>query len=266
MRADLLDLLRDADPSPELTFLPTPDDPALTRILSAVFAPHHGDDAAHVAPRPRRHRSLLTLAAAAAVAIALWPSGPTAPAAFAKWVNDPILIAPEDISPWLEYSCDPQRFSEGSQPTDGPNPSTIGAVEPVLVERRGDLVLMVQAGADGWLSCLVNEAGWGGFRSLAGDPDHLTGVFGESVTSTDTYEPQGERWVATAGQVSDDVVRVEITLATGYEVTASVAGGFYAAWWPSIDEPGRSSGFTLTAYDSADEILATTRIAPMEVP
>ena len=227
-------------------------DAAHAAVLAAIAddrvdAP--GDDAlvvplASVRRRRRTRRALLAVAACLVLGVAVVvgaPHGADAPA-FASWTSSPEPIdttgAADEIA---------QCRSQSDELQNGP-------AAPVLLERRGEWVYGLFAwtsGTDAVIAqCLVRsphsgDLGYeGGVASASGRREHPAPD--ELVWATTASDAT---WVAVAGYAGDEVVRAVLSVERpGREartVVASVAGGWFGAWWPR--DPG-GSRFSVTWY------------------
>jgi hypothetical protein len=163
-------------------------------------------------------------AAGAAVAVALNVAAP-APA-YASWTASPTAMDPDEMR------------TEGAACVANVRsafPSARADLAPVAGERRED---HVQTGNT--LDGLVTDAVLPKDAEVA-----LLAVPGQTSGT-------GAARVA-FGLVSPRVKRLVVTTVTGTEVTATVANGYFLAWWPSGAEVA-----TLTSYDAAGRATTTT--------
>lgn len=188
-------------------------------------------------------------AAGAAVAVALNVAAP-APA-YASWTASPTAMDPD------------QMRTEGAAcvaDVRSAFPSARADLAPVVGERRGDFRTSMVAAGDQVSVC----AEWLGERS----EDHvqtgntLDGLVTDAVLPKDAEvallavpgQTSGTGAARVAfGLVSPRVKRLVVTTVTGTEVTATVANGYFLAWWPSGAEVA-----TLTSYDAAGRATTTT--------
>jgi hypothetical protein len=142
-------------------------------------------------------------------------------------------------SPWLAaWTAEPSELDQGLLNLAGSECRTLGGDtaprERVVTDQRGpDAVAILWADADQTMFCLaartygsVHSHILGGFMTDAGAVGQLTTVDGEcgNPTLVTGFVPAG----------TDSLV---IETASGREVTASVAGGRFLAWWPGPDRP-----------------------------
>jgi hypothetical protein len=61
----------------------------------------------------------------------------------------------------------------------------------------------------------------------------------------------GDAWAYLHGNAGSDIARVVLELADGTAITASLAGGRFAAWWPGQIDPAKIQG-----YDASGTLVA----------
>lgn len=179
--------------------------------------------AALVAPPTRRRRALVGVAATGALAIV---AGLTLPGigsdeAYASWTPAPSALTGTDLLR-AETACG--------------NSSTRATT--VLAERRGVFAFTLRTDRDQVTDCLVtlNGTGGGSARDLETLRDPADGQALVAAFFT-TWNPDDGHASAVYGRVGDAVEAVTITRSTGYEVQATVADGWWAAWWPGDTDP-----------------------------
>ena len=164
----------------------------------------------------------------------------------------------DDLSTWSEVPLAPDpelatvAASGDSSCIAGPQG---GRVQILLQDRRTEMTaafLFTGAGAFG--SCFVTKAGGG-----AGGG---SGPIPEAMTSNLTLDANGFGDVANGearhlgGRVAVGVAGVELTLADGRGVTASVANGYWLAWWPSD-----TLAQEVLALDASGSVLETVEVS-----
>lgn len=222
----------------------------------ALLASLTGPDAhapASVTPitvRSRRRRIVrwLVPAAAASVLVAgslILPGLPTTPEAYADWTPTPTPVA----EPLLSRAADGCRarmadWERGSGGADRPIVRAESA-RVVLAEQRGShvfLALATDTGAEA--QCLADGTGtvWSTTGSAPTAQATLptvepTGLTGGSVG----LSLEGSSGYAYTQGLVGDLVRGVTIHAAGQTLTATVANGRYAAWWPvtGVDPLGR---------------------------
>jgi hypothetical protein len=169
------------------------------------------------------------LGAAAVVVPVLTSAGDKA---YASWSPQPVPLAPIESAAAAE-ACLAAVHRQAAPP-----------VTPVLAERRGGWTyVLLRPAEDVSTSCLMptDEIG----RSPAADhrrwfwsddeevPGPVRDPEGIRVDSAATGTTEEGLFSYSEGAVGDDVVDVTVTTPRGVTVTASVANGRYAAWWPA---------------------------------
>ena len=189
-------------------------------------------DPAASAPRPRRSRGRLVIAAAAVLPVAaagwfLLPKG-NGDAAYASWTATPKAVGGHLDA--VDAEC---REQSGGGSID------MARAKIALAERRGDYVALLYQtdNPDGSAPCLVrNPAGTDtvevvGF-AVTGSSGPLVKAPAKGFTQGGISEFGGSNASAvTDGAVGTQVVGVTIHAGTR-TVQASVKDGRYAAWWP----------------------------------
>lgn len=210
----------------------------------------------------RRWAWILGAVAAVTVAALLLP-GLGDREAFASWTARPAGVPVEDA----ELAAEACRDVWAETATAGPAADSQAApvlttqvledMDVVLAERRGDHLLTI-IGSDGWLAQCLLGPGAGG-SALA--PPGLYEQFGplppdtiDWISALTSGIDEGY-YVAVFGRVGADVVAVTLQPPGLEPVQATVAAGYYAAWWPTTDP--RS--------DDPTRITATVRLRSGEV-
>lgn len=234
---------------------PVPDRDALARAHAHLMAEvgtvaHAGRATARTPNRRRRVVVRVGLAAALAAAsvagVTLWPHAQVGgvSSAYAAWRAVPQPVEPGDLAVQGRACLDALRRTGG-------DPQALRADElaPALAERRGPWTMtLLVAGERGShleaaVTCLGNAdpalpVQWGGYAGPSTGvpaPDEIawTGAGGD------------DRWFDVWGYVGDHVTRVAVTLSDGTAVEASVADGYFLAWWPR-ETAEAPEPFTLT--------------------
>lgn len=275
-----------ADLRPDRTV--DPDGLATARsLLDGSLVDQHDAPATldEVAPRRRRGAVRLALvgaAAAVAAVVAVALPSPTDSAAFAGWTAVPAELNADELAA-AGRECLDLRTSLHGDPPDSPR--NLDDARPVLTDRRGDTSFTVLASDAGLQSCLigphvstssiVTSSGTGDAvtgsatsgQGTAEDDSLSVGIIGDD-TAPDADEAtfvsggtQGygssDPWSSAVGRVGDDVASVEVVLADGTTVVASVNEGVWAAWWP---EDTQVESVTPTLTDGS------TGVAPVIEP
>lgn len=236
---------------------PAPDHDAVARahahVMAAVGAvpPPQAGPTTTRPPNPRRRVALrlglaAALAAASVAGVTLWPHAQVGgvSSAYAAWRTVPQPVEPGDLAAQGRACLDAVRRTGG-------DPQALRADElaPALAERRGPWTMtLLVAGERGShleaaVTCLGNTdpslpVEWGGYAGPA------AGVPARDEIAWIGAGGHGH-WFDVSGYVGDDVTHVAVTLSDGTVVEASVADGYFLAWWPretaEVPEP-----FTLT--------------------
>lgn len=203
-------------------------------------------------PRPPRPRTASTLgwaaaaaaAAAAAVSVAVWAGVAGEEIAWAAEARKP--TAAEQA--WITDDCLNTVVAQGKREL------------PALMasEVRGNTATSTFAGGGWFVTCVVED--------LTRDDDIAPFVSVAQWSNVDEFSPQGdgplrfsafglapgpmEATTFVTGTVGSDVDRVTISVPELGEVEATVANGWFTAWWPSQD------GFQIRAIDPNGDQIA----------
>lgn len=119
--------------------------------------------------------------------------------------------------------------------------------KPVVVEERGDFTAALLGDGGSVMVCIYDETnrstGRVGAAALPAGASVSLLANGGSLDEGD-----GARYVF--GPVAAGVEKVKVVTTDGTEVTASVAGGYFLAWWPAPAGPA-----TVTASDRNGTVL-----------
>jgi hypothetical protein len=216
--------------------------------------------------RPPVRRLALGLASCAAVGVtaaALLVGDPAAAPAFASWSALPLTApaaapASDDLDRWASQCTD---LTGGGVAIEGvPARPEQAAARSVLVDRRGDYTFCVDLseGSGTRSDPLIALAGIKGDdvqQSWATTTDkHVDLPTGADVLvlGGDTKTPPAgspATLYMLYGSAGADVTGVDINLANGTRVTASVHDGLWGAWWPV--RKGDPGGSRLDVHTSA---------------
>lgn len=191
---------------------------------------------AHLSARRRRRAPARRVGAVAAclalgLGLVLWPTGAREAPAFASWDPVPEPVAFADVA-HLMAACTSRVDLVGQ---DDP-------LRPVILERRGDWLFGLFAqgtvGRENVAECLVREKG--------GTDNHVDVSWGSLEGTVDSPGPvratwagghSDDTWTGAWGYAGSRVERVTVTVpgerGRSRTVEATVANGYYAAWWPS---------------------------------
>ena len=221
-------------------------------------------EAERLAPAPARRRPVrrwvilaVGVAGATAVAVTL-PSGVDTPA-FAGWTAVPVPIAPQTLAA-LGEKCVETRMSDLNAGMGPDEEFDLPGARGVVADQRGSISLTVVASPEGALICSVGPLTTksselrltGGGDTIEGGPaDSYHSMQGSETWTSEAapadavrlvqwnqqYAP--EPWYSVVGKAGSDVRKVVVTRTEGEPVTASVANGYFVAWWPG-DAAGAS--------------------------
>ena len=225
-----------------------------TAMLERVLAtPQTAPDTVTV-PRPRRFVGRIVVAGAAAalvggvlVAHGLGGTGSEFTSAqLAGWVATPIAKSSSELSASAKQWC---ADATAKQSTDAPSYSN--------GDQRGAIASMVVTRGASRDLCLTTGNGQGYWELLDGPGSTLptlaargvnlqsAGSHGDPATSVNTV------W----GQVGSDVTAVRFHV-DGQDVTATVGGGIWSAWWPGRIGFDAPTSATLTFTDGSIATVA----------
>ncbi len=231
----------------------------------------------------RRPRLALGVGAAAAAAVLLTVATVAtqtlltqAPSAFAGWSAQPKAVE-RAAAAAADATCREQLAN-----TPMPLGGALKDLEVAVTDGRGPFTWVLYNSAGGGVSCLVGPsltaisgrtgnggsfgiaaAGVGpasgpvgaGSSATAGSGSMLsTGDDGSRVSTVHLTTDGGQAYTLADGTVADDVTGVTLVLGDGTRVAATVANGWFAAWWPG----GRDA----TSIEVTTPDGATTRVLP----
>lgn len=266
------DLLRSMDPADGSTGRADRAAADLDRVLTAPA----GSPAPDPAAGPSRRRGRVWLLPVAAGVAGLLVAGPGllgSDTAYASWSAVPSGVANEDQQAALAECVDFLSVPAGPVPDDTagmPTAAEIEAAELVLAERRGEWTFTVVAVDDGAVGeCLLHDAQ--GLLGLFGGYDNGMGSLGVvddlpelSPDRVDSYGgftgsgPAGSHTSVT-GRAGSEVTAVTVHAPDGQDVTATLSGGYWAAWWPTDADPevGMVSSTLSASVELADGTTTT---------
>lgn len=248
MRSPMLAELSELDPARDLQAPGSPDDDALAEILAQPRVAPTG--ARSPVRRPGRAAAVASAAAAVVVAVVVTTVTLDSPAAYATWTPVPAAVDPTEAAQRSE-PCG-GTVTEIVEGPDGADVQEV-AVAPVLTDVRGDYTYVVVAGDDAYGECFVTADDGGEpqvVTSSAVVPE-LTAPEARELTTRQNgtaswSEGDGTEGALTSafGQAGDDVVAVELTLASGERVEATVSEGWWAVWAPGGSALGTTAEVT----------------------
>jgi hypothetical protein len=225
---------------------------ARDRLLSFDFQPK----AAHWSPK-LTYGSLAGAAASVAVVVPLLVFGSSEPA-FAGWSPTPTVPSLAQSSQ-AQVTCSPQ--GSGSVSTDSP-------VHSVLTDVRGPYTVSLYSSGSGSQTCFTGPGFdvMTGAVSLSASP---TGAGTANILQSHSQLGDGSPYTLISGQVGSAASGVSLTLSTGEQVQATVANGWFEAWWPSADDaktiqvtsPSGTSTTSLDLPANCPEAIPSTKCA-----
>jgi hypothetical protein len=225
--------------------------------------------AVHYRPRGHSPRFRIAVGGAGVTALATVASvvvltvGPGVQDAFADWTPTPTPATPAQVAA-AEATCVPALVAAAQSwnSVNGQDAliATASSWQAEVEDTRGPYVLVVYQATDGTstdsASCLTGGSSWSGGSqimlsngdgaSISTSPSNGTGPSqGQGSSSLSNSPPSPETigdlstsWNSSSndevaiGQAGAGVTGVTIDLSDGTNVTATVAGGYFAAWWP----------------------------------
>ena len=215
---------------------------ASRRVLIADYQPRSGLE------RPALAAGGVAVVAGAVVAVSLVGLGTDTPRAFAGWSATPSAHSGTHVRQ-VQEACRSRlptsaRIRHAQETASGrhlpsPIPSiTAGSWRAVVIDTRGPYttILFVAAHGAAELSCFSGRqpASLGGsFATHPPGPVPAGHVSIVSSGSTTTPPAEGsQHFSQVVGRTGPGVTGVTLTLRDGTRVTASLANGWFLAWWP----------------------------------
>jgi hypothetical protein len=199
--------------------------------------------------RPPVRRRTVALAAATVVATvlvtaALLTRDPAPDPGFAGWtaMPDTALAAAPTRRDMVEWTSQCQKLTGGGVSIEGVRPRRDAGRRPVLVDRRGQYTFCVDitVGKGTAVDPLVAVAGIKGgdvqqsWATVYDRPVHVpTGSAVLVVGGDGGAARTGTQISSSYGLAGADVRGIDLVLAGGTRVTATVRDGRWAAWWPT---------------------------------
>lgn len=194
---------------------------------------------------PARRLGAVAACLALGLGLVLWPSGGSDVPAFGNWDPVPEPVAFADVAHLMAECTDQVELVGQDEP-----------LRPVILERRGDWLFGLFAqgtvGRENVAECLIREKGgtgdfvdvsWGSIEGTVDNPGPERATW-ESGHSSGT-------WTGAWGYAGTRVARVTLTVPSGRgqarTVEATLANGYYFAWWPGPTQRTPFE-FTMTWY------------------
>jgi hypothetical protein len=217
-----------------------------SRLLASDYHPRPG------LQRPALAAGGAAMVAGAVVAVSLVGLGADTPRAFAGWSATPTVPRGDQVHK-AQAGCMsrlPTSAAASGPHRRWPIPSiTAGSWHTVVIDTRGPYTMILLAAAHGAaeLSCLSGRqpislgGSFGAHRPPPVPAGHISLV---SSGSTTTPPDEGsQHFSQLVGRTGQGVTGVTLRLRDGTRVTASVANGWFLAWWPGTQ---RGTGIEAT--------------------
>ncbi len=192
--------------------------------------------------RPPVAAGILVAAGATAATVALVGLGTNTQEAFAGWTPTP-TAAPKGQLAAAEATCQNRQAaplhahgpgpSLTALPKNAPPPETIspGSLKPALTDTRGPFTFVILAGDHGSESCITGPSFTS--RSITATTGSTSVPAGKVVlSSTHLTTQNGQAFSFAQGHTGSEVTGATLVLDDGAKVEASVANGWFVAWWP----------------------------------
>lgn len=230
------------------------------------------------ARRPGRWLVGVAAAGGVATALVMWPT--STPSAFASWTATPAMATAEEAAA-AQGQCEVALHGSVEQtqryPTSVVNPSLptsdaeLAGRRVLVAEQRGTFTYVLSSNGAWTVGCLYSAA-LGDARTTASTTRLSVYPPAPGAGTVDALQgggfgvPGGESAVLASGRAGQDVVGVDVVTPTGRTVTASVASGYWSAWWPADEEVDDSwSQARVMAHlkdGSTDEVGTLGSLAP----
>jgi hypothetical protein len=192
--------------------------------------------------RPPVAAGVLVAAGAAAATVALVGLGTNTQEAFAGWSPTPTPAQKGQLAA-AETACQNHRAvapigpgtvsAHALPPKKLPPPTTIdpGSLKPALTDTRGPFTFVILAGDHGSESCINGPSFT--LLSATATTGSMSVPAGKVVlSSTHMTTGHGQAFSFAEGHTGPNVTGTTLTLDDGTKVNATVANGWFVAWWP----------------------------------
>jgi hypothetical protein len=190
--------------------------------------------------RPPVAAGVLVAAGAAAATVALVGLGTSTQEAFAGWSPTPTQaqkgqLAAADAACQNRSAAPMATRPAGAPalPKKAPPPTTIdpGSLKPALTDTRGPFTFVILAGDHGSESCINGPSFT--LLSATATTGSMSVPPGKVVlSSTHMTTGHGQAFSFGEGHTGSNVTGTTLTLDDGTKVKATVANGWFVAWWP----------------------------------
>jgi hypothetical protein len=171
---------------------------------------------------PRRWATAAVVAlGAVAAALVLGTTGGGPPNAFADWSATPTAATTSQL-----------QAAEAACQQESPD---LGSLTPTISDFRGPNSLLVYAQSATTTVCDTGNAPFPTLVAVwaADSSPVVADAIDPETQGLSTVYATGQLFFKLAGRVGSDVTAVTLVLGDGSTVTATVANGWFAAWWPA---------------------------------
>ncbi len=178
-------------------------------------------------PRTRRLRppvaigAMLSAAGAAGILAFVVSLGAGASSAFAGWSPKPTKAAPGQLAA-ASAACRHSQSSDAGLPL-------------ALADTRGPFTFSVYANSESTISCIQGPSFVALSRSQSSSPVNVP-ADQVQLASMHRSDRHGQAFGFAYGRAGTDVSAVTLVLDDGTKVQATVANGWFVAWWPGSHE------------------------------
>ncbi|NMM18282.1 MAG: hypothetical protein HHJ14_14515 [Cellulomonas sp.] len=230
------------------------------------------------ARRPGRWLVGVAAAGGVATALVMWPT--STPSAFASWTPTPAVATAAQTAA-AQGQCEVVLHGSVEQtqryPTPVVNPwlptsdAELAGRRVLVAEQRGTFTYVLSSNGAWTVGCLYSAALGDG--STTASTTRLS-LFppAPGAGTVDVLDrggvgvPGGESAVLASGRAGRDVVGVDVVTPAGRTVTASVASGYWSAWWPAdekVDDSLNQARMIVHRKDgSTDEVGTLGSLVP----
>jgi hypothetical protein len=190
--------------------------------------------------RPPVAAGVLVTAGAAAATVALVGLGTNTQEAFAGWTPTPTPAQKGQLAAanaaCHNRSATPMATRPAGAPAlpkKAPPPTTIdpGTLKPALADTRGPFTFVILAGDHGSESC-INGPSFTLLSATATSGSMSVPAGKVVLSSTHMTTGHGQAFSFAEGHTGSNVTGTTLTLDDGTKVKATVANGWFVAWWP----------------------------------
>ena len=152
----------------------------------------------------------------------------------APWRPQPLSVDRATIDA-SQQACRKQESEFGV-----PGPATTGRLVAVDARGGGRITLLYLGRGDSYLECQVDVGSnaplaMGGSSSEVGGFQPVVAANDVMILGTGGMSGGAESSSSVVGRVGSNVTAVRIVLPSGSSLQASIGGGWFTAWWPSLE-------------------------------